>query len=806
MKKPLFLSFFFFYAIFLAGQDPIIHSVTLNDTLVEQYGKMEAVVDLTASFANPYNYDEIVVSALLTGPDGQQRTVDGFYMRDYDINPATGTLVPVGSQGKFKVRFSPGQLGAWTCAVSVTDANGSAAFPPVSFECTPSGNPNNKGFVRLSPTNYLQFDDGGQYIPVGENMAWQNGNPYLDYTNWLSKLHDNGGNFIRLWHAHWGLGIEWRSGSNGFEGLRRYKEPNCRYQDWLFDYCAENGVYIMVCLQHHGQVSSQVNPNWSDSPYNAVNGGPCPNTWDFFTNAQAIGHTKNRLRYVMARWGYARSVLVWELFNEVEWTDNFTSHQTEVADWHAEMAAYMKANDAHEHLVTTSYAQDQYDGAVWSNPDIDFTQTHFYINSPNLERALVSGIHHYLDDYDKPTLTGEFGLGGSSSLSNTDPDGIYIHNALWATLFGGGMGSGMTWWWDNYIHPRDLYYHFAPVSLVAAQIPFLNENMKPATSKVSGAPGDLRLTPNLGWGGIGDADITIDADGVLTPASPNLGVFLYGSEWNTQFRSPPNFSVFYPEAAEFTVKTGPDLATNPKIAIYRDGFLVLEQAAEVNKTYTIPVPAGQHLIVVDNTGTDWVTIASYTFGGLGSQIDSYTLLSENENVAAGWVLNNEYNHQYVVENGEPGPATGGLLTLEGFQDGEYAVFWYHCLSGINIYSEEVSAVGGKLTVPIPTLHWDLAFLVNSDPVSAREVGANLNFSVYPNPARPGSLVHIRMTKTIVPDRVALLATTGRPIQVLSVADGEGLHIDLPPDLPAGLYWISVEAGNSLGTFPIMVVK
>lgn len=40
-------------------------------------------------------------------------------------------------------------------------------------------------------------------------MAWQNNNAYLNYKSWLEMLIENGGNFFRLWHAHWGLGIEW---------------------------------------------------------------------------------------------------------------------------------------------------------------------------------------------------------------------------------------------------------------------------------------------------------------------------------------------------------------------------------------------------------------------------------------------------------------------------------------------------------------------------------------------------------------------------------------------------------------------
>ncbi|GJM32823.1 MAG: hypothetical protein DHS20C18_18240 [Saprospiraceae bacterium] len=789
------------------GQSPVIHTVTLQSADVEQYGKLEVVLDLSATYTNPYDYDQIAITALFTGPSGQQLSVDGFYMRDYVLNETTGNLIPEGTTGKFKLRFSPDQTGNWSFQVSVSDVNGTGTSSLTTFSCVPISNPENKGFVRSNLTNYLQFDNDEQYIPVGENIAWQNTNVFLDYRNWLTGLSENAGNFFRLWHAHWGLGIEWENGSNGFEGLRRYKETNSRYQDWIFDFCAENGLYVMLCLQHHGQVSSQVNPNWNDSPYNVANGGPCNNTWDFFTNETAKAHTKNRLRYVVARWGYSRSIMSWELFNEVGWTDDFSSHQSEIADWHAEMAVFLKENDPYRHLVTTSYAGEDQDPAVWANPDFDFTQTHYYLNLSNLERALVGGVRSYLEDFGKPTLTGEFGLGGSSSLTNADPDGIHIHNALWGTLFGGGMGSAMTWWWDSYIHPRNLYYHFAPVTQVAADIPFLAENMSPGDAYAIGAPGNLVITPTLGWAGIGDAIITINENGSLTPENPGLGIFLYGSEWNTELRSPPTFELTYPSSGQFTVKTNSDSGTDPKIAIYLDGVLMLEEMALVNQSYSINVPQGSHTIKVDNTGTDWISIAAYTFEGIGSQMDTYVLSSENQEVMAGWVLNNSYNHEYLADNGAPDPIFGGELVIDNVISGNYLVNWYDCLTGAIVHSQNVNtAIGNQLFLPVPELFWDLAFHVQRDgEVSTSELAQSLPFKVYPNPALPGERLTIEQEEISV-DRlkISLLDAAGKQVQI---AQNEGFNhseFSLANNLPAGFYWLKVEGSGKVGTKPVVV--
>ena len=810
MKKQLFAGLLFLIHQSSFSQMPLIHSVVVSDEPVEKNGKFEAGPDLSAVFENPYDYDQIAVSARFTSPEGVTKTADGFFMQEYDLDPADGTLTPVGG-GRFKVRFSPDREGVWAYRISVKDANGTMQTGQMTFTCTASKNSANKGFVRSGQSNYLRFDDGGQFIPVGENMAWHNDDAFEDYRNWLTALKENGGNFFRLWHAHWGLGIEWRSGWRNFGGLRRYQQMNCRYQDWLFDFCAENGIYVMLCLQHHGQVSSRVNPNWTDNPYNAANGGPCLHPPDFFTSEEALAHTRNRLRYIVARWGYSRSIIAWELFNEVDLADDYTDRRAEVAGWHFDMAAYLKALDPNEHLVTTSYAYADQDPVVWASPDIDFTQTHFYLNTSNIERSLVSGVRRYLDDYGKPSLSGEFGLGSHPGLSNADVDGIHLHNSLWGVLFGGGLGSAMTWWWDSYVHPKDLYYHFAPLSAVAAEMPFLEGNMAPAYAFVFGAPGDLMLTPTLGWGIIGDDAIHIEENGRMAPANPGLGIFLYGSLWNTQYRSPPTFSVYYPMEGEFAVKTGMESGFSPRIAIYLDSELVLDEAAGVNTSYSVAVPAGRHEIRVDNPGTDWITIASYIFAGAGSEVDPYVLLSENRDMAAGWVLNHRYNHQFLGEYGVPDPVVSGQLVVEEVQDGPYSVFWYDCLTGALVSADGAFASGGRLEISLPDLHWDLAFLALSDPLGTSVAEEKLAFEVYPNPVVPGGRLTLSNFKGGEKGGfVALMDASGRALDRYRLTGfsgkGQDLQFNLPRELSAGLYWIRLEIEGKTGSRLLTVVR
>lgn len=787
--------------------DPVINGVTASATTVERYEKFELKVDLTAQYENPYDYDQIKLSAIFKSPSGETRTIDGFFMRDLNINPLSGNLSTPNNEGAFRIRFAPDEVGSWTYEVLLADENGSTTFPTEYFQCIPNTSAQNKGFVRSNQTNFLNFDNGEQYIAIGENICWQGNNPYLDYQNWLGKLQEQGGNFFRLWHAHWGLGLEWRAGQNQYQGLRRYKESNSTYQDWLFDYCSKNGIYVMVALQHHGQVSTEVNPNWQESPYNAVNGGPCQNTWDFFKNEEAIAHTKNRIRYIIARWGYARSIMAWELFNEVEWTDEFNQYKHKVVDWHSEIAEYIKSIDSYSHLITTSFAHDYNDPMMWALPDMDITQTHFYFNAANLERVLSQGVKKYIDAYGKPTLTGEFGLGNhGAELRNMDPDGIHFHNGLWSPLFSGGIGTGMSWWWDSYIAPNDLYYHLGPIANLATEIPFLEKNMQATESLLTGAPGDLTLTPALGWGGVGTPEIHIDENGRMEPSTASLGQYLYGASWNTQYRSPPSFSIDMPEDGTFSVRTAGNAGNSPKITIYLDGEKILEEAAEINTSYTIEVQAGSHTITVDNTGTDWISISAYTFRGLGSGLDAYVLKSEDHDFAAGWILNNKYNHEYVEAEGIPALMQGATLSLPSFKDGNYFVSWYDCLNGQVFDSESVSASTDTLVLSLPDVLWDIAFVVDSEPVGTNNKNRNLAFQLYPNPAKPGSEIKISLPeKTSSQTRLQLLDMGGRGISNFNHQEGQReIGVQLPAGLPTGVYWLRIAHEGKMGAQPIMI--
>ncbi len=750
MKKSILIISAFALSLFsvvISAQAPSNIIATPVTTTVAKLDKFELTVSLTAGYSNAYDYDDITIRGIFTAPGGRKDTVDGFFMQDYTLNTSNGSVTATGS-GSFKIRYSPNEVGTWQYEVDATNTLGNAKSASQNFQCITSSA---KGFVRKNSTNYLNFDNNEQYIPVGQNQAWQQNNIYLDYKSWLQKLSDNKANIIRIWQAVWGLGIEWKNGVSGYSGLKKYKQTSAYYTDWLLDECKSKGIYIMFCINHHGMVSSNVNPNWPESPYNAVNGGPCANTWDFFSNATAKNLHKNRLRYIVARWGYSQTVMSWELFNEVEWTDNFSTYKNTIKDWHIEMANYLKSIDVYKHLVTTSYANSVNDPNTWNSPAIDFTQTHHYVGSPNIENVLASSSTEYLNQYNKPTLNGEFGIDPSnSSLSTIDPNGIHIHNSIWATAFSGAMGSGMSWWWDTYIEPQNLYRHYKPLSEFISTLQLKNENYKRVAASVTGGgAADLVLSPGVDFALAPASAFTIDASGTVTPSAAQLSRYLFGNSFNTQYRNPPTFTVTYSVAGQFKVITGANAGTAPKINISLDGLSVLAQDAVVNSTYSINVPPGSHTIKADNLGTDWISISNYTFTNIGSALNTYILKTADSSKAAGWAHNKKYNWQYVKDSGIPAIVNGASLSIPGMKNGSYMVQFSDCSTGAVTGSASATASGNNLVIPLPSIAWDItvsAVFGGLTPVVDLSTAKQLK--IYPNPVENGKLwLEYDLTKT-----------------------------------------------------------
>jgi hypothetical protein len=283
------------------------------------------------------------------------------------------------------------------------------------------------------------------------------------------------------------------------------------------------------------------------------------------------------------------------------------------------------------------------------------------------------------------------------------------------------MGTAMTWWWDNYIDPQNLYYHYKPLSSFLSNIKLKDGDYKTVTATINGGgTSDLIVSPAEGFVKATASDFTIDANGNITPDASNLSQYLFGSTYNTQYRNPPTFHVTYPVNGQFKVITAGSISgSSPKIDIYVDGSLVLDQSAAINTTYSVNITAGAHVIKVDNLGIDWAQISNYTFTNIAPALENFVLKSADNNYAAGWLLNKKYNWQYIHDSSTtPPPVTGSSVVITGMHNGNYTINLYSCSTGLVTSTFNATVTNGTLTIPLPSVAWDVAFTATNQSVLA----------------------------------------------------------------------------------------
>lgn len=459
--------------------------------------------------ANPFDDDGVTVAVDLRSPAGDGITIDAFVYRGFTREIVGGYehLTPTGP-AQWRARFTPPSPGTWSWRWRVTDATGSHAENWAQLDVKPAA-ASSHGLVRRSnaDSRYLRFDDGTPYFPIGENLCWYNGGGTFDYERWLDRLADQGANYVRLWMPSWAFGLEWieRDASGAFTGSSLGNYESRLDRAWQLDQVMEaaqrRGIQVMLSIQNHGAFSLTNNSEWDDNPYNASNGGPLTAPRELFTNPEARALFKRRLRYIVARWGAAPNLMSWELWNEVDLVDQPPLEA--LTDWHREMAGEIRRRDPYEHLVSTSTGQGDAlspsspFGALWQLDDLDFTQAHFYgVGGTATDFTVVfPRIANRLRRYEKPFFVAEAGVDfrGVAETIAADPNGDGFHDLLWSAPFSGAFGAGMTWWWDGFIDPLNLYSHFGPLVHLVRGIDFPNEGIEIERNSISASGRSLSV-------------------------------------------------------------------------------------------------------------------------------------------------------------------------------------------------------------------------------------------------------------------------------------------------------------------------
>ena len=705
------------------------------------YGLAEWAITLDKTYTNPFDPDEVAVDAAFTGPKGQTLHLPGFWSQDFRRQAnadGSETLLPQGNPG-WRVRFCPPAPGRWRLVVTARDATGTGTASANAFTVRPSAAP---GFVHRAPGSdrYLQFSSGAAFFPIGENVCWAGRRGLADYETWFPKLSAAGGDYARLWMAN-------RPLEHGKNGLGRYDLANAWYFDQVLDLASRHGIRCMVALGTYGEFTTGGFFNegqWPINPYNKANGGPAAAPADFWTDAQARTLYRRRLRYLVARYGPETSLAFWEFWNETD----------APAPWVSEMATYLKANDPYRHLVTNSYSTTG-NPAVWNLPQIDLTQTHRYGDEGSVKdiAPLILDDARQHDGYAKPHFLGEFGISWRGDDSKFDPRGIgtNLHNGLWASALAGNAGGASLWWWDSYVDPKNQYPRFTGLAKFAATVDWPRRRFAPlALPPPSRGPNipetfsDLVLTPTAAWGEKATAPVVLRPDGTTT-GGPLLST-LFGPEKPAN-RSVLTLRVDLPRPTTLTLHIG-TVSNKARLRVSLDGkpagdftfsaapgqgggYESTKSFPEYGGVYqalfntdrTLALPAGLHVITLENTEGDWLQISTLTLAG--AQSSRYALLrtAALQDASTGetllWLQDPDSNWFNDRAGKTPAPQSGIRLTLPVPRPGVYALTWWDTRTGVPIKTARLTAPGKSLRVPVPTFTRDIALRVVPDKQKGR---------------------------------------------------------------------------------------
>lgn len=494
------------------------------------------------TYSNPYDPDIISVYAIFTGPNNRCDTVIGFYYEGYSFQNKNGNEIAFRDKSLdgtgWRIRFTPDTIGNWSFCIHAIDQYGETIIPtsksaPYSFNCLSVTAAN--GFISKANTMYLKREivennlrEYRSFFPVGPNIAWyssiHNGDTVggvFDYIRYVNALNGNA-NYMRVWLNRYEFlnlyGPEYAQLINGntsvyFDSLVNQKDAS--ELDLIINYASQHNVAVQLCFFSFGDFNYRNTEEpwsrnvWENNPFNTILQLPEP--CDFFTDAEAIRITKNLIRYIIARWGYATNIMNWELWNEVSnmfetCDDNTGQLQSDVLDWHVEMSAYIRRIDPFHHCISTSMGtrkNKNYTLYATLFNSMDFVQQHNYQNmqkaksKEQVSKILFDSTIKARSDYPSmPFFMGEFGFGQNKegiTIYDKDPFGIDLHNSLWSSLFSTSMGPASFWWW-NYLDIKGLFDYFRPIFVFCDHLPILSDSFEAYTTGI--VSGNQLVFPN----------------------------------------------------------------------------------------------------------------------------------------------------------------------------------------------------------------------------------------------------------------------------------------------------------------------
>ena len=342
-------------------------------------------------------------------------------------------------------------------------------------DCPPIDTPLRTGplpWIRVAHGSpYFTDEHGTPWTPIGQNdaISW----PELiglfrrrdlaaveSHLHWL-KAH--GVNCLRLMLEYAQVRHRYFERPAG-----RFVPAMVQLWDDLFAMCERVGMRILLTPVD----TFWMWRHWQHLPWNVANGGPLRSMSEALTCRDTRGLIKNRLEFIVRRWGGSGALFAWDLWNEIHpaqggdsvdsWNEFIHDLSTHVRRLENELYGRSHPQTVSlfgpELVLQPGHAPAMRE-ALFRHPDLDFASIHIYakgtIDMPRdtVAPAVAMGeiVAECLDEIvdDRPFLDTEHGpIHNFIDKKKTLPepfDDEYFRHCSWAHLASGAVGGGMRW-------------------------------------------------------------------------------------------------------------------------------------------------------------------------------------------------------------------------------------------------------------------------------------------------------------------------------------------------------------------------
>ncbi len=570
-----------------------------------------------------------------------------------------------------------------------------------------------QGTITLDPRSGRDFIDeaGSLYVPFGGGLSWASGSPDDYYPRAFADLRAANLNWSRVWMCHWGqLNLDWVEPIHGEQPeLGTLSLEVAARWDQLIAAAETNGVRLQIVLQHHGQYSSTTNSNWAENPWNTALGGFLDQPADFFTHAQARQLTRDKFRYIVARWGYSSAVLSWELFNEVMWTDarrGDSAANQSVAAWHTEMARHLRRYDVHRHLITTS--DDDLHHPLWSA--MDYYQPHLYGTN------MVLGVQSLEVDpasLDRPVFYGE--VGDDKMISLTDQQrttGTAYSILAWSGLFGRATQPAQMWSLET-VRQNDRWSEVQSVGAFV-RASGLATQLLPDVAQLTVIGGDrapATLEPGYHWHPGPNPVLDVALDGRSDPALMAFRRILTNASARPAHPFPSQITLHlnFPAAATARLKVGRISNRGGSLRVTQNGQTLVNESwpaaapdrpTPTDLEFPFRLDYGQQTLVIANpSGPDWIDLTELDLG-----VETPALAATARRGYGRVVLWVHHRANLLSPALDADlPTTSARIQIPDLAAGTWQVTWWDIAQGRPLKPTTLSHGGGALSLPTPDI-------------------------------------------------------------------------------------------------------